>query len=142
MPDVVDRLVDAMNAHDLDAVMRCYRPDAVLVGPEMESADPEEIASYFLQMWQGFPDLHVTLWEKLADGDSVAVELLATGTNTGPYLVVGGDVLEATGRIVHTRCSWFFTVADGLVASHRAYYDQLQIYAQLGLRLPLSFDPS
>ncbi|MEU6427675.1 nuclear transport factor 2 family protein [Microbispora sp. NPDC046973] len=139
MYDVVDRMLDAMNAHDLHAVLRCYAPGAVVVGPEMEAAEPGEIGSYMLQMWEGFPDLHFTLWETITLADAVATEMTAVGTHTGPYLVAGGDLLAPTGRGINVRVSWFWHLKDGLILSQRFYYDQLQIYSQLGLRLPLCF---
>ncbi|YCK37767.1 ester cyclase [Actinomadura sp. ATCC 39365] len=139
--DIVHRLLGAANAHDVEAVSRCYAPDAVVVSPEMEAGDPEEIASYFTQIWDGFPDLHFTLWDTVALGDTIATELTATGTHAGPYLTVGGEVLAATGRQITVRACWFWDLRDGLVASQRLYYDQLEIYAQIGLCLPLSFEP-
>ncbi|KAA9381422.1 nuclear transport factor 2 family protein [Microbispora cellulosiformans] len=142
MTDVVDRLIDALNNHDLDAVMRCYRPDAVATWPDMEACNPQEISSYCTQTWEAFPNLHFTPWEKTACGDAIATEMVVCGTQTGSWLLVGGEVLEATGRSVSARCSCFWNVADDLIASQRFYYDQLQIYAQLGMRLPCVFDPS
>ncbi|MGI5155717.1 ester cyclase [Microbispora sp. CA-102843] len=139
MYDVVGRMLDALNAHDLHAVLRCYAPDAVVVGPEMEAGEPGEIGSYMLQMWEGFPDLHFTVWETITCADVVATESTAVGTHTGPYLVAGGDILAPTGRRINIRVSWFWHLKDDLIQSQRFYYDQLQIYSQLGLRLPLSF---
>lgn len=141
MPDVVDRLIGALNAHDLDAVMRCYAGDAVVVGPEMEAENLDEIASYHLHVWQGFPDHHLTVWEKIVCRDAIAVETLATGTHTGPYLVAGGDVLEATGRSISVRCSWIFTVESDFILTQRLYFDQLELYSRLGAQLPLKFAP-
>ncbi|WP_169950705.1 ester cyclase [Microbispora sp. H11081] len=139
MYEVVDRMIEAMNARDLPAVLRCYGPDAVVVGPEMEAEGREEIGSFFLQVWEGFPDLRFTLWDTILAGDAVALELTAAGTHTGPYLVAGGDVLAPTGHSTSVRASWFWHLEDHLIHSHRFYYDQLQIYSQLGLRFPLRF---
>lgn len=138
--EAVHRMLGAANAHDLDAVLRCYAPGAVVVGPEMEAGDPEQIGSYFTQIWDGFPDLRFTLWDTIAADDVLATELTATGTHTGPYLTVGGEVLPPTGRPITVRASWFWHLRDGLVLSQRHYYDQLEIYAQIGLRLPLTFE--
>ncbi|GGS90522.1 ester cyclase [Nonomuraea spiralis] len=137
--DVVRRLLDAANAHDLDAVLRCYAPDAIVVSPEMEAHDPEEIASYFRQIWDGFPDLRFTPWDTVAAHDMVATVLTATGTHTGPYLTVGGELLAPTGGHISVRGCWFSHLRDDLVAGQHFYYDQLEIYAPLGLRLPLPF---
>ncbi|WP_260478008.1 hypothetical protein [Nonomuraea sp. WAC 01424] len=37
------------------------------------------------------------------------------------------------------RGCWFSHLRDDLVAGQHFYYDQLEIYATLGLRLPLPF---
>ncbi|GLW99097.1 ester cyclase [Microtetraspora sp. NBRC 16547] len=140
MSDVVDRLISSLNAHDLDEVMRCYRADAAMVGPVMEAGSPEEIGSYFLHVWQGFPDFGLTVWEKITCGEVVAAELLISGRQTGPYLMIGGEILAPTGRSVSLRCCCFWNVEDDLIASQRIYYDQLEIYAQLGFRLPSDFE--
>ncbi|WP_433214935.1 nuclear transport factor 2 family protein [Microtetraspora malaysiensis] len=136
MSNVVDRLISSLNAHDLDAVMRCYRADAVMVGPVVEAGSPEEIGSYFLHVWQGFPDFGLAVWEKVTCGEIVLAELLVSGRQTGPYLMVGGEMLAPTGRGVSLRCCCFWNVEGDLIVSQRLYYDQLEIYAQLGLRLP------
>lgn len=141
MPDVVDRLMSALNAHDLNAVMRCYVADAVAVGPELAAENPDEIASYYLHTWQGFPDFRLTVWEKIVCHDLIAAETLATGTHSGPYLVPGGEVLEATGRSVSVRCSWVFTTESDYILSQRLYFDQLELYSRLGAQLPLKFAP-
>ncbi|MFI7034147.1 nuclear transport factor 2 family protein [Microbispora rosea] len=139
MADVVDRLITALNNHDVDAVMRCYRPDAVATWPDMEAGNPQEIGSYCTQMWEAFPDLRFTRWEKTACEDAIATEMVACGAQTGPYLLIGGEVLEATGRSISARCSCFWNVVDDLIASQRFYYDQLQVYVQLGMCLPPVF---
>jgi predicted ester cyclase len=141
MPDVVDRLISAMNRHDLDGVMECYTPAAVGVTPEFEAENLEEIASYYLHLWQGFPNMRLTVWEKVASGDLVVTEMLATGSHNGPFLVAGGEVIEGTGRNVSVRLSWLFNVENDRVVSYRLYFDQLELYAQIGARLPLKFAP-
>ncbi|MEU7689263.1 ester cyclase [Microbispora hainanensis] len=142
MSDVVNRMIAAMNDHDIDAVLRCFTLDAVVVGPEFEAGNPNEIASYFLQIWEGFPDLRLLLWGRVGHGDALATELLATGTHRGPYLIADGQVLEPTGRFTSLRVSWFWHIANDLIVSQRYYYDQLELYTQLGLRMPLTFDPT
>ncbi|MBB2914714.1 ketosteroid isomerase-like protein [Streptosporangium becharense] len=133
--DVADRLVDAINAHDLDAVVRCYTPRAVGVGPELQVEDPEQIASYYEHAWQGFPDLRLDILEKVEAGDVVVLQGVVTGTHTGPYLISGGETLEGTGRRVNVRCCLILTLEGDLISSHAVYYDQLESYTQLGVRL-------
>ncbi|MEV5744778.1 hypothetical protein AB0L30_32370 [Microbispora rosea] len=42
-------------------------------------------------------------------------------------------------RPASARCSCFWNVVDDLIASQRFYYDQLQVYVQLGMCLPPVF---
>ncbi|MGI5489103.1 nuclear transport factor 2 family protein [Microtetraspora malaysiensis] len=134
-PDVADRLFEAINAHDLDAVMRCYPPDAVLVTPEIVAEGREQIASYHAHLWEGFPDVKLAVLGKAVCGDLIVIEALSAATHSGPYLALGGDVVQATGRMVRVRSCWLFTVEDDLIASQRLYYDQMQTFTQLGLTL-------
>ncbi|WP_433411577.1 ester cyclase [Microtetraspora malaysiensis] len=134
-PDATDRLFEAINAHDLDAVMRCYTPQAVAVTPEIVAEGREQIASYHAHMWQGFPGVKMAVMGKAVCGDLIVIEALGAATHSGPYLGLNGYVLQATGRRVSIRSCWVFTIEDDLIASERLYYDQLQIFTQLGLTL-------
>ena len=92
MSYVVDHLVSAMNARDLAATMRCYSPQAVVVdGAQAEGL--EEIADCHMHLFEGFPALRMTVWEKVVCGDLVMIEALASGTHGGPFLLAGGEVL-------------------------------------------------
>ncbi|GAA1281429.1 hypothetical protein Psi02_37210 [Planotetraspora silvatica] len=136
MPDVIDRLISAVNAHDQGALMECYVPGAVAVWPEMQAEGWDEIIAFQGHIVEGFPDMRVTVWDKMVCDDNVVVEGTVTGTHTGPFLLAEGEVLQATGRSVSVRCCWVFTVEHDLVVSQRGYYDQLECYSHLGLRLP------
>jgi steroid delta-isomerase-like uncharacterized protein len=133
--DVVDSMIDALNEHDLEAVLRFYRADAVAVSPELELGNSDEIGSFFTQLWEGFPNIHFELLEKIAQDDVITATMMASGTNTGPYLTFAGEVLPPTGRKVAIRACCWWRLTDGLIASQSLYYDQLEIYAQLGIRL-------
>lgn len=136
MPDISDRLVGAVNAHDVDALLRCYNPRAVILAPEVQAETPEQIASYFSHVWEGFPDVRLTILEKTATESFVVIEALSTGTHRGPYLVAGGETLAPTGRHVSVRTCWVCTLEEGVILSQRLYYDQLEVYIQLGMRSP------
>ncbi|WP_181448941.1 ester cyclase [Nonomuraea aridisoli] len=134
MPDVVDRLLDAVNAHDMEAVARCYSAQAVMIGPELQADGPEEIRSYHDHVWEGFPDIRMTVWERLEQNDTVVLEGAFTGTHEGRFLISEGRLLEPTGNVVNFRFCWLFTKENDLISAHRAYHDQAEIYHQLGIR--------
>jgi predicted ester cyclase len=134
MPDVVDRVMQAVNSHDLEACVRCYGLTATMVGPEMQAEGREQIASYHAHVWEGIPDLRIAVWERIAAGERVAVEGVFNGTHTGPFLIAGGEVIEPSSRRVSIRLCWVFTTEHDLIVSHRLYFDQLELYTQLGVR--------
>ena len=133
MTDVVDRYFNACNAHDLDAVMRCYCSKPVAVGPGGPMEGRSEVASYHTGIWQAFPDLHATVMQKVSEGETTAVAAVGTGRHTGSFPVIAGEVLPATGRYVSVRCCWFFSTAGGLIVHQQVFYDQFEMYLQLGL---------
>ncbi|ETK32896.1 ester cyclase [Microbispora sp. ATCC PTA-5024] len=132
MLDVVDRLIETVNAHDLNACVRCYSPDATMVGPEMQAEGRDQIECYHAHVWTGLPDLLITVWDRIVTGDRVALEGMFNGTHTGSFLVAGGRILEPSGRPVSVSLCWVFTVENGLITAHRLYFDQLELYTQLG----------
>ncbi|GAA4575537.1 ester cyclase [Planotetraspora kaengkrachanensis] len=140
--DVVHRLVAAINDHDLDAVLRCYSPTAAAVGPQGVADGSEEIGFYHTHIWEGFPDLRLIVWETVQFGDLVMLESTVTGTNTGLFILPGGDVADRTGKSISVRYCWVFTVESAEIVAQRVYYDQLEMYAQLGARLVLDDPPS
>ncbi|MGI5160125.1 ester cyclase [Microbispora sp. CA-102843] len=135
MVDVVDRYFSAYNAHDLDAIMGCFCAKPVAVGPGGPAEGRSEVASYHTAIWQAFPDVHVTVLQKVVDGEATAVTAVGTGRHTGPFPLTTGDVLPGTGRYVSVRCCWFFAAQDGLIVNQQVFYDQLELYLQLGLPL-------
>ncbi|MEZ0072964.1 nuclear transport factor 2 family protein [Planotetraspora sp. GP83] len=132
---VVDRLMAALNDRDLEAVVRCYSPKAVAVGPQGVAEGRDEIAAYHAQVWEAFPKVSGMIWKKNTFDDLVVVELSSTVTHTGPFLLPSGEMLEPTGRSTSMRSCWVFTVEDDLVATQRVYFDQWELYSQLGAKL-------
>ncbi|GII59492.1 hypothetical protein Pth03_78810 [Planotetraspora thailandica] len=132
---VVTRLVAAINDHDLEAAMRCYTPAAAAVGPQGVADGVEEIAFYHTHMWEAFPDLHMTVWETVAEGDLVVLEATVAGTHSGPFLLPGGEPLEPSGKSISVRYCWTFTVEADVIVAQRVYYDQLEMYSQLGAHM-------
>ncbi|TME84817.1 MAG: ester cyclase [Chloroflexi bacterium] len=84
-----------------------------------------------------FPDLHFTVEEIVAEGNTVAVRLLGEGTNLGPI-----GPLPPTGRRFSARSSHWFRVANGKLAEHWATRDDLTAMVQLGIVHRPSRQPS
>jgi ketosteroid isomerase-like protein len=139
--DIKHRLREAINAHDLHGVLECYRPDAVLVSPAGVAEGHDQIAWYYEQFFTGFPDFHQTADFEADCGDPAITEWTLTGTHTGPFSLPDGRVMEGTGRQVTVRASCSAHVTNGKIITHREYFDQLELYSQLGFGLT-ELDPS
>jgi ketosteroid isomerase-like protein len=133
--EINDMLFDAVNGHDMDEIMDCYREDAVLVTPAGIAEGREQISWYYQHLLTAFPDLHVTAWHKVLCGEPAMSEWTMTGTHTGPFLVPDGSVAEGTGRKIIIRGCGACSIDDDRIITHRDYYDQLELYNQIGFCL-------
>ncbi|GAA0410469.1 hypothetical protein GCM10009530_73700 [Microbispora corallina] len=133
--ELADEVLSAVNDHDVDRVLRCFRSDAVLVTPIGVAEGREQIAWYYEHLIKGFPDICMTVWNKVTCSDPAFTEWTLTGTHTGPFLLPDGEVLEGTGRRITVRGCGACTVEDGRIVTHRDYFDQLELLSQLGFEL-------
>ncbi|WP_248964231.1 ester cyclase [Sphaerisporangium perillae] len=131
--EIRDGLIDAFNAHDSARAANLFAPRGAYVCPGGLAEGPEQIASYFALYFTAFPDVIVTPHTKDTCGDLVVIEWTVTSTHTGPFLLHTGEVLEGSGRRVAVRGCDVRTMENGLIASLRVYYDQLEMLTQLGV---------
>ncbi|MBP2702219.1 ester cyclase [Microbispora sp. RL4-1S] len=134
--EVKRELADAINDHDVHRMLDLFTENAVFVSPVGLAEGRDEIVWIFEQFFKGFPDLRLTVWYEATGTDNpLVVEWTGTGTHTGPFLLPDGQVLEATGRRIALRGTCASFVENGKIATHREYFDQLELYTQLGLHL-------
>lgn len=131
---VMDRLMAAMAAKDKEALAGCYAADAALRTPDRDGITGREaIARYFAGFWEAMPDVRYEHADRHEAGNVAIDEGFVVGTNTGPLALPTGGTLPPTGKQVRVRSCDVATVEDGLITSHRAYFDQLELLGQLGL---------
>ncbi|WP_182881582.1 ester cyclase [Microbispora sp. H10949] len=134
--DLKHRLAEAINAHDIPGILSCYSPDAVYVAPSGMAEGHDQIAWIYEQFFTGFPDFHAMAWFELGDCDNPAVtEWTYTGTHTGPLLLPDGQEIGGTGHRVTLRATCSSFVERDKIQTHREYFDQLELYSQLGFGL-------
>ena len=131
--EVTDRLTEAVNHEDLDAVTSCYSPDAVVIAPEGTYKGRDQIAEYFQAWFTPFSEISADVTTKAAWGDQALDEWSLSCTNTGPLDMPTGETVPATGKRVTVRGVDICTVEDGLIVEHHVYYDQVELLGQLGL---------
>jgi hypothetical protein len=131
--DVMDRLTEAVLAHDLEGVAACYAEDAVGVTPDQgEIRGRDALAAYQRQLGDAFPDMGYEPVAKHEAGSVAIDEGDFVGTNTGPLPTPGGN-LPPTGRSIRVRSCDVATIERGVIVEHHFYFDQLDFLSQLGL---------
>jgi ketosteroid isomerase-like protein len=92
-----------------------------------------QIAAYLAEFGTAFPDSSWVERYKHEGGDTAIDEGVFVGTNTGSMTGANGETIPATGRSVRIRECDVATVENGVVTSHRFYFDVQDWVTQLGL---------
>jgi len=116
---------------DTDLLDELYAPDCVWHNPP--NPDIEGLEGYkglLLGMRKGFPDLQVTIHERIVEGDRQVIRSAWRGTHTGDLFGMPptGKELMGTGCEVE---HW----VDGKVVEVWKYDDNLGFFQQLGFKL-------
>jgi predicted ester cyclase len=84
---VVQRVFDAINTGSLDELPEVVAPDVVDHNAVifMQPEGPGDVQEGVRMLLQGFPDLHLTTEELVAEGDQLVARFTMSGTNTGDY---------------------------------------------------------
>lgn len=115
--DVVDRIVAATNAHDLEGLVACFAPDYVNetpVHPARGFVGRDQVRRNWTQIFGAIPDLTCEVRARAVDGEQVWSEWEMRGTRGDgtPHLMRGVNV---------------FRVADGLVRAVRFYLEPVDL---------------
>jgi len=81
--DVIGRLRDAMNEHDLDALVAVFDQDVISetpAHPQRTFRGADQVRRNWEQIFAGVPDLRADLLDAVADGDTVWSEWDWSGT--------------------------------------------------------------
>jgi ketosteroid isomerase-like protein len=104
---MVDRLLAATNAHDLDALVDCFAPDYVNETPAHPSRGfqgREQVRRNWTQIFAGVADLRAEVVRRAVDGDLAWVEWDMHGTrgDGSPHGMRGVTVF----RVLDGRAAW------------------------------------
>ena len=94
----------------------------------------EAFLAFVTAFKQAFPDLHWEMREFIEGSNTVVVEGVFIGTNTGTMVGPRGPI-PATGRRVELPFCDIWRVRNGRIVENRIYYDQITFLDQLGLMI-------
>jgi ketosteroid isomerase-like protein len=106
---VVERLLEAINAHDLDGMVACFADDYVNewpAHPQRGFRGSDQVRRNWSQSFAGVPDLRARLPRMVVDGDTVWTEWDIAGTrgDGAAFLMRGVSIFGvAGGRLAWVR---------------------------------------
>jgi len=88
----------------------------------------ESYKQYETIFTKGFPDMHRTIEDIIAEGDKVWIRMTGTATHTGEFLG-----LAPTGKKITLTGVMIWRIVDGKIVEKWAALDNMDFYKQLGL---------
>jgi predicted ester cyclase len=128
---LVEKLIDGLNRQDT-SVYALYAPDAKIYMPSAvaKPITPAEDLKATKNNWQGFPDLHFTIEEMVAEGNKLAVRLHVTGTQKNSW-----NGIPSAGRKVDMGSTMIVRIENGKITEQHEDADFLGLMTQLGMEL-------
>ena len=128
--------IAAWNAHDVDRFLAIVSDD--IMWNDVSNPQPfqgKEAVRQYMQGWfSAFPDMKITVTNRLVTEDQVAGELEFTGTNSGPLQFgPGGPAIPATGKQANGKATYFVRIKNGKAVEVHTYPDTAGMMMQLGL---------
>lgn len=129
----IRRHVDEIwNKGNLDLVPELIAPDHIahpISGEDTKGL--EGFKELVVTSRNAFPDLKFTIESMVAEGDIVAVRYTATATFKNEYMGI-----KPTGKKVIRKDAIFHRFENGKQVEAWTFYNELDIYRQLGIPLP------
>ncbi|HEX6710720.1 MAG TPA: ester cyclase [Rubrobacter sp.] len=89
---------------------------------------PEAMRALITMLRTAFPDLHFSIEQLVAEGDTVAGRLTMSGTHKGPLMG-----MPPTGRSLRQNHMHFVRFRDGKAVEHWGVRDDVSMMQQLGV---------
>jgi len=121
---------ELFNQGNLSIAEELVAPDCVNheIPLGMNNVGPESARQVVRMLRTAFPDLHFTIEELVAEGDTVVGRVTMSGTHQGPLMGIA-----ATGRSSRQAQAHLARFRDGKGVEHRAVRDDLGLMQQLGV---------
>ena len=117
------------NTHDLECIMETFGPEAVLRANAENQVGRVAVKSFYGEFLHGFPDLRLDVVSTHCAVESIAVEMMLSGTHTDTWMGV-----PPSGRRFEVQiCAIYTFDGEDRLLEERAYWDNASIARQLGL---------
>lgn len=123
MRNKVEEWLESFNRHDASAISQLYDEEAKLVDPwypkplKGREAIREDAENLFI----AFPNLRGEIFGETGSGDTIALEVRFSGTQTGPLMTPRGRVPPSNRHMTLIGASFRHFCEHGLVLEERRY---------------------
>jgi GNAT superfamily N-acetyltransferase/predicted ester cyclase len=132
---------NALNRNDAGAASLLFHREAKVDVPGATLVGPTEFKQWMQMFFDAFPDIAHEHSDLSQDGDSIAVDVVVTGTHTAPLASAEGEIPPTFKRIT-LHSSNIFQVDAGRIRLMEIKFDQANLMRQLGLAMNASSGPA
>ena len=129
--ELATAVMEAFNRRDVDTVLAHLHPDYEAVWPHATLTGLDVVA-HETTILDAFPNLQMEIQAVSSTGTGALVELLVTGTNTGPLVMAWGAEYEPSGRELRLPMAIVMELDGEVIRRERLYFDQRAILEQCG----------
>ena len=123
---IVEELINKNNPAIANEI---FAADFVNHNPQFGvTPDLEGLKLMIALLHQGFPDIHLTIEDMIAENDKVVLRIRSTGRHTGEFLGI-----QPTTRSIDSHQISIIRIEEGKVRERWNVTDQLEVMRQLGL---------
>ncbi|MDQ3760433.1 MAG: ester cyclase [Actinomycetota bacterium] len=127
-----EQFFTALNAQDLDTAVKMISPSAEVRTPIGSFTGGKAYREWISMQFRAIPDFtHEIRGITVESDNTVAFELHAFGTHTGPMVLPSGEVL-GTGNKINMTGADFWRIEDRLIVEYNLYFDRFEFLTQLG----------
>jgi predicted ester cyclase len=124
--DIIRKVMETVNKRDLALLDELIAPDYVDTTLQLKGL--KGFRQSVTLLYEGFPDIHATIDDIIAEGDKVWDRVTLTATHTGEY-----RGLAPTGKKIAFKGVRIWHIVDSKVVERESFYDFLDFYKQLGI---------
>ena len=117
---------EAWNQRKLAVVDELLATDYVSHHPGGELHGSNKMKEHHIEFRAGFPDVHDTIEDLIAEGDRVVIRITRTCTNTGEWMGIA-----PTGKRVSTSQMFIHRIAGGKMVETWGFFDRQEVREQL-----------
>jgi len=132
---IATRVLEAWNAHDVEAILEHIHPDIVWANPTLPQPvhGKEAVSKELRNTFTAFPDFHVPSDDFQLYVDTAGQTAASTWTFTGTMTGRLDTGVPPTGRSVRMRGADQARYRDGLISEFTQFFDSYELMEQLGM---------